>query len=281
MQTTKEKISPAPGPTTDGISIILRCKNSAHDLPDLLDSLIAQNHKNLEIVALDNGSTDHSITTLRHYQTRLKITILSSPTATLSQLITEGVKHSTHETICIVDTDHICSPGLLQEITTKFPSHPFLYIPEVCHHQGWLTAIYNHEFKLYQEPNCGYPRVFPKTNYLKINREDIQHASLGEDHLLTKKLLPEKKALPSTQHHLRHKNIMSLRQLFFKHVRYGKTLAALPNGAEFVREKTSFFLLAFLKHFPRQPLLTTGVLCVKTIKLAGVLTGHLQKKPGK
>ena len=51
---------PNPLPTQPLVSIIVPIYNTARYLPACLDSIITQTHQNLEIILIDDGSTDHS-----------------------------------------------------------------------------------------------------------------------------------------------------------------------------------------------------------------------------
>jgi glycosyltransferase involved in cell wall biosynthesis len=259
-----------------GLSLILRCKNAAGDLPDLLDSILKQGIDHLQVVAIDNGSTDGTVSVLESYAGRLDLALSRHPQATLGELLSLGVRQARHETVFIVDSDHVCEDGLLEEIQTRVAVSPCLHVPENCYHVGWLAPIYDQEFDLYREPGCGYPRVFPRSLYLEKHSLEIDRAGLGEDHIISQRLLDEGHRLPSISRRLRHKNIMSLRQLFRKHIGYGRTLPSLPDEKRFVGEKARYFAAAFFRNLPKKPLLTLGVLGIKLVKLAGVLTGRLR-----
>ena len=49
------------------ISVIIPVYNRAHYLPDCLNSVLAQTYRNLQIILIDDGSTDESPTLCRQY----------------------------------------------------------------------------------------------------------------------------------------------------------------------------------------------------------------------
>ncbi len=53
------------------ISIIIRCYNEERHIRRLLESLLAQNRKDYEIIAVDSGSTDRTLDVLRQYNVRV------------------------------------------------------------------------------------------------------------------------------------------------------------------------------------------------------------------
>jgi rhamnosyltransferase len=57
------------------VSIIMRLKNEAEFLSQVLDALERQTFKDFEIIAIDNASTDNTAEILNQYQYRLKINI--------------------------------------------------------------------------------------------------------------------------------------------------------------------------------------------------------------
>jgi len=50
------------------VSVIVPCRNEAHNLPHLLPSLLRQDYKNIEFVFLDDRSTDNTLSILYKYQ---------------------------------------------------------------------------------------------------------------------------------------------------------------------------------------------------------------------
>ena len=55
------------------ISIIVPVYNSEQEIKDCLDSLVEQTEKNLEIIVIDDKSTDHSLEIINTYAKNIRI----------------------------------------------------------------------------------------------------------------------------------------------------------------------------------------------------------------
>ena len=60
------------------IGIIIVTYNSQEDIGRLLDSIIIQDYKNLEVYVVDNNSSDQTLDMIRTYQSKISIQIISS-----------------------------------------------------------------------------------------------------------------------------------------------------------------------------------------------------------
>lgn len=88
------------------ISIIVPIYNVEKYLERCLDSLINQTYKNIEIIAINDGSTDSSLKILRTYETiDSRIKIINKDNEGLSQSRNVGINLATGEYITFVDSD--------------------------------------------------------------------------------------------------------------------------------------------------------------------------------
>ena len=88
------------------VSIIIPIYNQERYLPISIPSVLSQTYSNIEIVCVNDGSSDSSEAILQKYQNAdSRIVIINQTNGGLAHAIATGVKHSTGEYICFVDSD--------------------------------------------------------------------------------------------------------------------------------------------------------------------------------
>lgn len=98
------------------VSIVVPVYNVEKYLPVCIESLINQTYKDIEILLVNDGSTDGSLKILREYESRdSRIKVLDQKNKGLSAARNTGVNNSTGEYIFFVDSDD-CIDARLVEI---------------------------------------------------------------------------------------------------------------------------------------------------------------------
>ncbi len=93
---------------TEIISIILPVKDTAIYLEACLDSIIAQTFSDWEVIAVDDASSDHSLSILQEYaQCDNRIRVFSNPDPGLLEALRFGYSKSTGSLIHRMDSDDI------------------------------------------------------------------------------------------------------------------------------------------------------------------------------
>ena len=105
------------------VSIIINNYNYEHFLSDAIDSAINQTYKNLEIIVVDDGSTDNSRDVIESYGQ--KITPLFKENGGQPSAFNTGLQVSHGVVICFLDSDDILFPTALEEAV------PFFKDPDV------------------------------------------------------------------------------------------------------------------------------------------------------
>lgn len=86
------------------VSVIIPIYNVAEYLKKCLDNIINQTYKNLEIICVNDGSTDNSLAILQEY-TDKRITIINQKNQGLSEARNVGYRYSNGEFIYFMDSD--------------------------------------------------------------------------------------------------------------------------------------------------------------------------------
>ncbi|MGC1340965.1 MAG: glycosyltransferase family A protein [Candidatus Binataceae bacterium] len=94
------------------VTVIVPVYNGAATVAAALDSILAQSFTDFEIVAVDDGSTDNSITVLERYHPRVRI--VTQPNRGPSAARNLGVVNSSGEYIGFLDADDLWRPAFLE-----------------------------------------------------------------------------------------------------------------------------------------------------------------------
>jgi glycosyltransferase involved in cell wall biosynthesis len=86
------------------VSIIIPCRNGAAWLGEAIESCLGQSWANLQIIVVDNGSTDGSLDLAKRYEAR-GITVLECKQAGASAARNVGLKHTDGDLIQFLDAD--------------------------------------------------------------------------------------------------------------------------------------------------------------------------------
>lgn len=96
------------------VSIVIPFKDTAHFLPECLDSILAQSHGNWEVLAVDDHSVDHSAELLRSLAKKdTRIRIFPNKGQGIIQALRTGYAHVGGTFISRMDSDDIMKPNRL------------------------------------------------------------------------------------------------------------------------------------------------------------------------
>lgn len=105
------------------VSIIVPVYNAEGYIEKCLDSLIAQTLKEIEIIAIDDGSTDNTSKLLMKYKDRIKI--IHQKNKGVASARNRGLKEAKGEYIAFVDSDDWVNEDMLKKLYQKAKSQNF------------------------------------------------------------------------------------------------------------------------------------------------------------
>lgn len=99
------------------LTVIVPVYNTAPWLRQCLDSICSQSYRNLEILCVNDGSTDNSAQILEEYAAKdSRIKVFNQKNAGLSAARNTGLEHATGEWVTGVDSDDYLYPGIYEEL---------------------------------------------------------------------------------------------------------------------------------------------------------------------
>jgi len=98
------------------VSIVMPCYNKQEYIGEMLDSIIAQKWDNIELILVNDGSTDNTRDILAEYEPRFiargyEVVIVDQRNAGVCAAVKAGLEKITGDYICCVDADDELDPG--------------------------------------------------------------------------------------------------------------------------------------------------------------------------
>ena len=144
------------------ISVILPCYNAEKYLSACLDSILAQNMRDFEVIFVDDGSQDGSLAAARRYAERdARIHVFSQANRGVSAARNLGLAHAQGEWITFVDGDDILPPDAFETLLSGAA-------------EGMDVVVCPHE--TFDEQGHVRP-VWPDTHWFQKSGERKKHAA--------------------------------------------------------------------------------------------------------
>jgi cellulose synthase/poly-beta-1,6-N-acetylglucosamine synthase-like glycosyltransferase len=105
-------------------SVIMPVRNGEAFIDEALRSLLAQTYPNLEIIVVDDGSTDRTYALAEAHAPRVRCIRHASGSGSASAPRNTGLRHCAGEYICFLDADDILLPDRIENRVKFLSSHP-------------------------------------------------------------------------------------------------------------------------------------------------------------
>ena len=102
------------------VSVIMPAYNAEHYLEECLASVDAQSYRNLEIIVVDDGSTDGTLRVLRDHASRdARITVLAQDNLYAGVARNNGMAKANGDYLLFLDSDDIFEPDMIELLVTR------------------------------------------------------------------------------------------------------------------------------------------------------------------
>lgn len=104
------------------ISLIVPTYNRGHLIAETLDNALAQSPSFLEVIVVDDGSTDNTQAVLAQYEGRVQV--LNGPNGGVQRARNRGAAAARGTFIAFCDSDDLLEPGFVRTMQTWLVDHP-------------------------------------------------------------------------------------------------------------------------------------------------------------
>ncbi len=102
------------------VSVIIPCYNQAHFLPGSIGSALAQTHPHVEVIVVDDGSTDNTSEVAKRYG----VNCVRQQNQGLSGARNGGIRASRGDYLMFLDADDHLTPNAAESHLECFAAHP-------------------------------------------------------------------------------------------------------------------------------------------------------------
>ena len=171
----------------DRVSIVIPIYNSEIYLKRCLDSVINSTYKNIELILLDDGSTDKSLTICNNYQEKYKkiIRVYSHKNMGVAKTRNKGIKLATGKYIMFIDNDDFIDEDYIEKYYKVVSDNNLDVVmggyERVDEENKTLTvsSLHDYEWSKYKIV-APWAKIY-RLDYLRKNKIEFLNTNIGED----------------------------------------------------------------------------------------------------
>lgn len=262
------------------MSVVIPTKNSAKTLVQCLESVKKQDYENIEIIVVDNHSTDNTVEIAKHYTNSV---YTFSPER--SSQINYGVKCATGKYVYRVDSDFVLENGLISEAVSVSESNDYAAV--LIHNASDPTVSYwakvrKFERDMYDADDLNVAVRFIKRDVFLLVGGFDSRLVYGEDYDLHNRIIEKYKIGRINAKELHLGEYKSIKEIAKVNYYYGKSayLFLEKNRSRGIKQVNPIRLV-YLKHyrnFLRHPKLSAGFIVYQVVRYSSGFIGLLVGK---
>ncbi len=160
------------------VSVVLPVYNSSAYLRRCMDAILSQSYSNLDVVCVNDGSSDDSLSILREYEKKdSRVRVFDKQNGGSSSARNLGIKEAKGDYISFCDSDDYFEPDILENLSKVFDEYEDAKIAQ-C-----MAVCRNEDASLFSGPLKDSGKIVPETKEEYL-RELLLH--LGDSSFCTK-----------------------------------------------------------------------------------------------
>jgi arabinofuranan 3-O-arabinosyltransferase len=271
------------------VSVIIPTRNAGKIIGRCLESIQSQSYRSLEIIVVDNYSSDETRRVVEKYHAKF---ITAGPPPPYNNFFTApiqrrvGAEHARGAFLFFVDADMILSQGLIEECVKRCEKGAdAVTIPEISFGTGFWAKCKQIERACYiNDPRIEAPRFIRKSAYVQAGGWSEMFGAFDDWNMAKRLRACNLRIDYCTNNYILHdEGHLTLRGLFFKKYRMGKTIdlrhISGQNLSVISYQLTPFRILLLRKVvlFTKNPIYILGVFLMKLVEATGMLIGFLMQ----
>lgn len=97
-------------------TVIIPAYNVENYINGAVNAVLSQTYKNIEIIIINDGSTDNTFRVISNYKNNKQVKIINQKNQGVSSARNSGIKEATGDYIFFLDSDDLIEPNLFEEI---------------------------------------------------------------------------------------------------------------------------------------------------------------------
>jgi len=147
---------------TDLVSVIIPCFNAAHTIDRAIRSIYIQDYPHIELIAVDDGSTDNSKEKILSWQEAfsakgIELQYVFQANQGSGSAVNTGLKYVTGAFLSLLDADDEYLPGAISERVSYLQKNPQC---DVVRSNGWIVRNEHRHLFVYEDEEKQCPDVF-------------------------------------------------------------------------------------------------------------------------
>lgn len=263
------------------VSAVITTKNSGKTLEALLKSIKKQTFKNIEIILVDNNSSDDTVNIAQLYTKKV---FQKGPERSAQR--NYAAQQSIGDFVFILDSDMVLTPNVVKECVEAVEKGDFggLVVPEKSFGENFWARVKAWEREINEgESYFEAARFFPKKIFTEFKGYD-ENLTGPEDWDLPQRISKKYKIGRIKSYILHNEGKTSIINLMKKKYYYGLSANKYltKQGGSIFNAKTVYFLRsAFYKNWLKlilHPVLTVAMFVMLTLEMVGGGWGYLVGK---